>query len=189
MSPQASQRQYVVAVIVFSTVTMFVARQNGQASGRFPGSELVTGFTVRYSLKTLEATSCSALIADPDHRVWPRQRRTRRTTSTGRRGSSRSREANEPSSAADTSDRAGWKDWTWRTSRVRAFSGGAARQTRGRRAVAREKADDESSTTGVRLCKVNDTRLVLASDLRPRRLTVYCGLAAQNTSYLSCPLF
>ena len=29
--------------------------------------------------------------------------------------------------------------------------------------MAREKADDESSTTGVRLCKVNDTRLVLAS--------------------------
>jgi hypothetical protein len=67
MSPQASQRQYVVALIVFSTVTMFVERQNGQASGRSPGSELVTGFTVRYSLKTLDA--CSALIADSDHRV------------------------------------------------------------------------------------------------------------------------
>ena len=163
MSPQASQRQYVVAVIVFSTVTMFVARQNGQASGRFPGSELVTGFTVRYSLKTLEATSCSALIADPDHRVWPRQRRTRRTTSTGRRGSSRSREANEPSSAADTSGRAGWKYWTWRTSRVRAFSGGAARQTRRRRAGSQRKAGTATLSQIVRFLTL---RRVAGSQLR-----------------------
>lgn len=44
ISPQPSQRQYVLVVIVFASVPMSVERQNGQSSGRSPGSELVIGF-------------------------------------------------------------------------------------------------------------------------------------------------